>query len=230
MVIARGAFGAFAAGALLGLAIDRASAFTDGIRVGTAMADALELSATFSFADDHLLLRYRVNNNGPVDVYLLNRLYRTTPEWDMSPDVVYIELDRRTQTVWFSKRLADLPAGVNVTAPVAPFVTPLRAGASFTEDVRVPLPVEEYRQYGLREPGIGPGTRERTYQAAWFTIGYYVRPDGTNEETRNVQGTDVVMPRTPPGVRLQFGRLDSKVWQLAIPVLEPGGDDDEELP
>jgi hypothetical protein len=200
-----------------------ARAFTPATAERSTVPAALEMSATFSFADDHLLLRYRVNNNGPVDAYLLNRLYRTTPEWSMSPDIVYVEFERRTETIWFSKRLADVPP--NVTAPVAPYVTPVRAGASFTEDVRVPLPVGEYQEYGPREPAAE--TRERTYHAAYFTLGYYWRPEGTREEARDVQGTPVVMPRTPPGVRLEFGRLDSKTWQAAIPVIERvTGDED----
>jgi hypothetical protein len=177
---------------------------------------ALEMSATFTIADDHLVLRYRVNNSGPVDAYLLNRLYRTSPEWNLSPDVVYVELERAKETVWLSKRLADVP--LNVTAPVAPFVTPVRAGDSFTEDVRVPLPVEEYWEYPPRD--LSDETREQTYRAVYFTLGYYWRPDGTREETREIHGTAVVMPRTPPGVPLQFGRLESRTQALAIPVLE----------
>jgi hypothetical protein len=184
----------------------------------TAVPAALEMSATFTIADDHLVLRYRVNNSGPVDAYLLNRLFRTSPEWSLSPDVVYVELDHDAQTVWLSKRLADLPEGVNITAPVAPFVTPVRAGASFTEDVRVPLPVAEYWEYP--PPNLGEATRERTYRAVYFTLGYYWRPDGTREETRDIHGTAVVMPHTPPGVRLQFGRLESKTVPLALPVIE----------
>lgn len=197
---------------------DAATGGADDLREKTHVPAALEMSATFTIADDHLVLRYRVNNSGPVDAYLLNRLYRTSPEWSMSPDVVYVEFEREKEIVWLSKRLADLPSGVDITAPVAPFVTPVRAGSSFTEDVHVPLPVEEYWQYPPR--GLGEATRERTYHGVYFTLGYYWRPDGTREETRDIHGSAAVIPRTPPGVRLEFGRLESKTLPLALPVIE----------
>jgi len=105
---------------------------------------------------------------------------------------------------------------------VAPFVTPVRAGSSFTEDVRVPLPIEEYLQYPPPDHQDRTGkTRDATYHAVYFTLGYYWRPEGTREETREVQGEPVVMPRTPPGVPLQFGRLESKSMPAELPVLEP---------
>ena len=112
----------------------------------------LEMQARFEVAGQQLVLEYEVRNRGSRDVYLLNRLYRSTPAWQLGPDVVYVELVPGTRTVRLLKKLADLPSGVDVTAPVAPFVTPLRAGGTFRETVRVPLPVREHREYSGRGP------------------------------------------------------------------------------
>jgi hypothetical protein len=188
------------------------------------MSGLLQMSARFQLTPTDLILVYEVANQSPRDAYLLNRLYRTEPKWDMSPHVIYVHLDHKTETIWLNKKLPDLPAGARITAPVAPFVTPLRAGASFREEVKVPLPVREYRQYSLDseedeedEPVLVP----RPYRQVYFTLGYYRRPEGTVEKTQDVHGTEVVLPQTPSGVPLEFGELHTDRKRLDIPVLVP---------
>lgn len=178
----------------------------------------LALHARFEIAAEHLVLDYEVRNGTPRDVYLLNRLYRSTP-WHLGPDVIYIELVPGTKTVRLFKKLADLPKGVNVTSPVAPFVTPLRAGGTFHETVRVPLPVREYLEYARRGPK--PAGEEPTvvFQNVSFTLGYYVKVEGTREETRQIQGTEVVMPIGPRDKRPEFGVLESGPVRLEVPVV-----------
>lgn len=185
------------------------------------MGDALNLSTTFTVGQAELVLVYEVANRSSRDAYLLNRLYRSEPRWDMSPNVVYVELDPRTETVLLSKKLADLPAGISVTTPVAPFVTPLRAGSTFREEVRIPVPVRVYRQYGLAKEPAGDQLKPRLYKYVAFTLGYYWRPEGTTEETREIHGERVVFPRTPPGSRLEFGRAESGPVRADVPVHEP---------
>jgi len=188
------------------------------------MSSLLKMSAKLHLTADHLVLAYEVVNPDTRDAYLLNRLYRTVPAWDLSADVIYIHLDPKTETVWLNKKLADLPDGDRITSPVAPFVTPLRAMSSFREKVKLPLPVQEYRQYGMGpeddtddEPVLGP----RVYRHVYFTLGYYWQPEGTIEKTQDVQGRAVVLPQTPPGVPLEFGELRTHRERLDIPVLVP---------
>lgn len=182
--------------------------------------NGLTLSTAFEVQPAHLVLRYEVTNHAARDAYLLNRLFRTTPQWNISPDVIYVHLEPETETVWLNKKLADIPSGVNVAAPVAPFVTPLRAGTLFRETVRVPLPVREYRQYSMGPPPDEKSATTRVYKYVYFTLGYYWRPEGTTEMTQVVQGSEVVMPRTPPGKPLEFGRLVTERYRLDIPVIE----------
>lgn len=181
----------------------------------------LEMHATFVIADQHLVLDYEVRNGTPRDVYLLNRLYRSMPTWHLGPDVIYIELVPGTKTVRLTKKLADLPKGVNVTSPVAPFVTPLRAGSTFHETVRIPLPVQEYLEYSRRGPRPASETPTAVFQNVSFTLGYYWRVEGTREETRQIQGTEVVMPIGPRDKRPEFGLLASDPVQIDVPVVLP---------
>jgi hypothetical protein len=184
----------------------------------TRVNEPLHLSAAFKLQGDHLVLDYQIRNPAPRDVYLLNRLYRTIPRWDMSPDVVYVDLDPATDTVWLSKKVADLPSDVMVNAPVSPFVTPVRAGEVFREQVNVRLPVRDYHQYNPSRRHEGP-PQARRFKQVYFTLGYYWRPEGTAEETRDIQGTPVIFPRTPPGKPLEFGQVRTDAVLLDIPVL-----------
>jgi len=181
----------------------------------------LEMQARFEVAGQQLVLEYEVRNRGSRDVYLLNRLYRSTPAWQLGPDVVYVELVPGTRTVRLLKKLADLPSGVDVTAPVAPFVTPLRAGGTFRETVRVPLPVREHREYSGRGPARAGEPGKETFQDVTFTLGYYGRVEGTREETRQIQGIEVIVPIGPPGARPAFGLLESGPTRLDLPVVLP---------
>jgi hypothetical protein len=185
------------------------------------MSHALHMSARFRLTADHLVLAYEVVNPDTRDAYLLNRLYRQVPDWEMGPDVVYVHLDPTTETVWLNKKLADLPEGVAIYSPVAPFVTPLRAGSSFREEVKVPLPVRDYRQYGRGLSDDDLTLVPRRYRQVWFTLGYYWAPEGTVEETHAIHGSEVVVPQAPPDRPVEFGLLQTDPVRLDLPVLEP---------
>lgn len=188
--------------------------------------DSIGFSAEFAVDGSELLLRYEVTNRERRDLYLLNRLYRSTPEWALSPDVIYVHLVPEDRTVWLNKKIPDIPEGVLVNAPVAPFVTPVRAGDSFREEVRIPLPVREYRQYGSYAGGPSKDALktepvEVTYDQVYVTLAYYWRMEGTEEEIRNIQGDDVVFPISPQGAGFpEFGELQSDLVHIQVPVLE----------
>lgn len=176
----------------------------------------LVLSATFKKMENELHVSYKVKNGGYRDVYLINRLYRTIPELTISPDFIYIHLEKEARAVHLLKKLADLPKGKQVTSPVSPFVTPVRVGEDFSETVHIPLPIQEYREYLSEAPGA-----EAVYDSVDLTLGYYWRAEGTTEEIRKLGKTEVVMPRTPPGVRPVFGTLQTKPEKIQLPVREP---------
>lgn len=183
------------------------------------MTTSLALHTNFQIIQKQLILSYKVTNPTSRDAYLLNRLYRTAPVRQMTPNIIYIHLDAKTETVWLNKKLADLPDGVYVTAPVAPYVTPLRAGSTFEEEVHIPLPVQEWRQYVMPEPRAGEELKVRLFKHVYFTLGYYWREQGTSEEIKNIHGTEVVFPRGTSGAPLEFGLLQSDLVRMDIPVL-----------
>jgi hypothetical protein len=164
-----------------------------------------------------LSVGYRVVNKSGRDAYLLNRLYRSTPEWLMSPDVVFIDFDRPAAVAHLSKRIPATPSGVNVTMPYTPFVSPVRANATFSEVIRLPLPLHEYKQFGNKPAPPDKEPRVVQFSHLILQVQYYWRPPATTEETRDVQGTEVIVPRTPPGSHLEFGFLDSGSVAVSFP-------------
>lgn len=126
-------------------------------------------------------------------------------------------------TVWVNKKLAEIPSGPLITSPVAPYVTPVRAGDKFREEVVVPIPITEYRQYNGEihaEPDMTP---LETYKEIYFSLGYYWRPEGTAEEEAEVHGTPVIIPRPPRASPMEFGILDSDRKQFDLNVKLRGG-------
>jgi len=189
-------------------------------------SELIRFEADLVIDGQELVLQYRVVNEGHRDLYLVNRLYRTIPEWELSPNVIYVHLDAEERTIWLNKKTADIPSNVLVNSPIAPFVTPVRTGEVFEETVRLPIPVKDYRQYGKHAGGpslqaLKSEPVEVIYDRAYFTVGYFWRLNGTEEEVRDVRGQDIVIPNAPREAGLpEFGELQSETWQLSVPVLE----------
>lgn len=210
-------FDAFYAGPALG--VEQPLTSTTQSLEGGHMADELVLETRFEVTPNSLNLTYKVENRGNLDAYLLNRLYRPGPPMDLSPDLVYTRLERNLKAVVLEKKIANIPGDRNVAAPVAPFVTPVRSGASFSETIRVPIPVNEYREYSLLGHPKNP-PRLVEYQRASFTLGFYWSAPGVVDQTQNYDGVTVVIPRFPPGMRPLFGELSGDSGAIKIPVIE----------
>jgi hypothetical protein len=164
--------------------------------------------------DGKLVIQYTVRNRGHRDAYLLNRLHRASPP-EMSSDIAYVELDRSQGVIEVSKRIADAPAtgGSGPPVPVAPYVTPVRAGQTFDETIRLALPVRIYREYG-RSPAPDP-QRERVseYRGVRLVLGYYWRDPGVTETSGIVLEQPVLIPGS-------FPRYPEMRWP-AIPCAAP---------
>ncbi len=187
------------------------------------MTEKPKLITTFHLTKDRMKIAYELHNPTTRDLYLLNRLYLTTPEWKMSPDVIYVHFMPEKRTVWVNKKLAEIPSGPLITSPVAPYVTPVRAGDKFREEVVVPLPITEYRQYNGEIHAEHDLSPLETYKEIYFSLGYYWRPEGTEEEETEVHGTPVIIPRPPRASPMEFGILDSERKQLDLNVKLRGG-------
>jgi hypothetical protein len=106
-------------------------------------------------------------------------------------------------------------------------VTPVRAGARFKEEVALPLPLLEYRQYNGEMRAHPEQSPLEIYQEVYFSMGYYWRAEGTKEIEKEVNDTPVIMPQAPPGTPIEFGILDSERKRMDIPVELRGGKRDE---
>jgi hypothetical protein len=172
--------------------------------------------------DGQLLIRYTVRNKDERDAYLLNRLPRGSPP-KLSPDFAYVELDAKSRILVVSKRMASVPStGTSgPTVPVAPYVTPVRAGGAFTETIRLAIPVRIYREYG-RSPAPDPhGDRAVEYQGLRLVLGYYWRDPGVTETPGEAAGGEPVIlpgsfPRFPE--MLEFA---SELVPVRVTVFEP---------
>jgi hypothetical protein len=179
----------------------------------TKMSSSLHLTTTVVVKGHDLVLRYEVANDDHRDVYLLNRLSRSNK---ISPDVIYVRLDEATETILLSKKVADLPEGLSPTVPVAPFVSPLRAGTSFSEEIRIRIPVHCYYEYLTPDDSRG---ELRMFRHVLFALGYYWRPAGAREKTQNIGGVSVILPIFVGGP--EFGELHSERTRIDVPVVVP---------
>jgi hypothetical protein len=184
------------------------------------MAD-LVMTMTTAVVGGALALTYTVRNEASQDAYLLNRLYTDSPS-AMTADVAWVELDAAGQTARVTKGIPDLPVGISSgpTVPMAPYVTPLRAGASFTETIRLPLPLRISRAYG-RSPLPKPGQDKlAVFHRMNFNLQYYWREPGMTETPTTAFGQPVVLPGGFRG-QLRFGMLHASSDPVQIQVLIP---------
>ena len=175
----------------------------------------LIFQAHLEVTGEHLLLHYSVQNRTERDAYLLNRVHDQSLQ--TNPNLVYIHLDRERRIVQASKKIPDIPPGMNPTMPAAPYVTALRSGQSMHETVQIPLPVREFSAYtALPEEG-----QTVTYRGLVFALGYYWSILGMKERTEQIiPGVEVLIPTPPPATHVEFGELKSDLMASDFKVLE----------
>jgi hypothetical protein len=193
----------------------------------------LSLTTMVKVSEKELVLSYQVHNRSPRDAYLFTGVHgpRHTPYFDEDPDVIYVHLERNSKTVWLNKRIPAIPDDCRPYTPSYPEQTPLRAGATFREEVHVPLPLEEVRAYARSGQPGQPALA--TYECVRFTLQYYWRTEGMTEQTRMVPKTPFDLPPDAPrhvpvivtrgGTPLtdtDHGFLESDCIPLKLPVWE----------
>ena len=195
----------------------RATAEPKQLKKGQMDQQQLKFFSKVGIEDGKLVVQYGIDNQSSVDVYLLNRVQNRRLQ--ISPDFAYIELQEQNRTVVVSKKIPEIPAGLNPTMPEAPYVTPVGAGKRFAETVHIEVPIHEYRAYDPR-PVDSIHEHPATYTGVQIRIGYYWSVPGMKENRQMVSGSEVILPKPPPGTRLQFNELSSVVMPLQIAVVE----------
>lgn len=190
--------------------------------MGTTKMDlSLSFSSSFKVTEKELVLSYEVQNRSNRDAYLFTGVYFDYP-YTADPNAIYIHFERDTKTVWLNKMIPAIPEGVSPYEPASPVQSPLRAGATFREEVRVPLPIRERRAYE-EVPSRPEGTPVlASYEGMRFTLQYYWRTEGMIEEMVDMGGVKVLATRGGAPLKdSDFGHLESERVTLRVPVLEP---------
>jgi hypothetical protein len=194
-----------------------------------SVSGSLEMTTAVTVEGKELVLRYKVINHDRRDVYLYNRLNDLSPKKTIDRNLIYVHFDPRSKTVLLSKRVERWPGWMSPTVVANPDVTPLRANSTFSEEVRIPIPMRPYDQY---RPYDGRA-EVKIFSRVRFTLGYRWRLEGTREETVNFSGTQVVYPVWPkdaPADRYDsaaLGELKSEDMKLDLPVILPNESDEE---
>lgn len=154
----------------------------------------LELRVAVTVNDGSLNLHYEVSNPRDQDAYLLNRLFRSSPAPEMSPDIAYVDFLTDRHLVRVKKGIFAFPPGSSgPPVPIAPYVSPVRAGGRFTETIHLPLPLTAYSEYGLHLRN-GPNVRIVEMSGIMLTLDWYWRDEGVSEKESSVFGQTVILP------------------------------------
>ncbi len=116
-------------------------------------------------------VRYVFVNRGVNPVFLFNRLYLSVKPprvFQTDPDRVNVVFEDRRVTV--SKQIVPVPANIDVERRNVPCSTLVASGSSFSEALRIPLPLRPVSPYdGAR---LGPERSKPEMRELWFSLGY----------------------------------------------------------
>jgi hypothetical protein len=117
-------------------------------------------------------------------------------------------------------------ANASVVAPLtqvigvyAPYVTPVRAGEVFREEIRVSLPIEPRLAGGkIRMPRPSANC---SYQHVQFVPEYYFGGVDVRERIDRFGEYELIVPQFPTGARPSIAEWASPVTSMELPVFDP---------
>jgi hypothetical protein len=178
----------------------------------------IQLSAEVSLAANRLVLSYRVDNTGRSDIYLVNKVYKALPAAKIDKDYAYVWLTEQGG-LYIEKDIPPVPQGLSPTSLVVPYMSVVRAGASFSEAVELPLPARQYIEYFDNTAPTDPDQeRVVTAKGVVFSLGYFVRPPGAKERFEQALGQEVVLFQNLPGARARHEKLAVGPFDIEVPV------------
>ena len=159
----------------------------DGVSLAVAGARVTRSALAFT---------YRATNGSGVQLHLVNRLFhrRGAAGFLVDPNLVYASLDEGGMLV-LRKQLMEIPEEIDVEAPEVPYVTPVAPGVTFSETVRLTLPIRPRDPY-LPQPEGEP----HTVSQFTFALGYLI-------SSTPVGVVEVRMPSGEVVPRIDFGDL-----------------------
>lgn len=134
--------------------------------------------------EERLELFYRVTNETDCPILLMSTLPRVEASWVRGePGRVYAYVDTEG-IVHLTKRLWQVPSGVQVFSREVPFASEVWPSRRFEERIALPTPIAVDYPYRYLEEEGQPGKIEEVVAEAEgvaFSIGYLVEPSGASD-------------------------------------------------
>lgn len=137
----------------------------------TNLNDGVELALHDAHVSDTLIVSYTLHNAGVYPIWLVNRLFhrRGRVGFVVDPNLVYSAVDAQA-TLLLKKQWLPVPDDLDVEVPETPYLTPLSAGESFSEQLHLALPIAPHDPYRPQPCAEQPSLAERLV----FVLGYVV--------------------------------------------------------
>jgi hypothetical protein len=158
---------------VLGLWFDRGCVLSrpaKGSSPKMKMVSEVSLNVHSQIDGDRLTIDYRVRNDRPQPIYLVNRVHQWTKAgFSVDPNLIYTQIEN--QTLKLTKAYLDLPENIDVEAPEIPFLTEVASGGEFEETIVKTLPLKPYHPYNL----VVSSQSIHRFNAVQFVLGWLPR-------------------------------------------------------
>lgn len=190
------------------------------------MTQQIRFHTSLQVRDRHLKLAYQVENLGPRELYLTNHAVRVEPGKGQIPDrtVAFVYLLEDRKTVHITKRRPPIPH--KLVQPRNHFVTPVRPGETFSEEIKIVLPVEQ-NDPNEGKPLVIHKEVHEDFNRVTFSLGYIEGSSAMRALAKEYQG-EKVFSLAPlldeKGQPLPLGVVEEKFlysqeYQTAVPAV-----------
>ena len=170
----------------------------------SSIVDSCQLSASVSLAADHVDIHYEFHNGSDKNAYLFNLLFDNVLDgvFVTEPQMVYVDAILGETIV--AKKIWPVPPDIDVEKPVIPCLSRVFPGKSFTESIRVELPLMSINPYSydLLE-------RKLVKQPLFFELGYFLCSFQGERLAKEVKTPTGAVPRFDP-----FPEKSQRVFHL----------------
>lgn len=149
----------------------------------TSKSTTVTLQTQAEIRDNRLIIQYKVFNGLDKAIFLTNRIFQWTPEgMSVDPNLVYSDV--MNGTLRLVKACLPVPDELDVESPIAPYLTELPGGETFTETLSIPLPLIPYHPYDQTKFSESPAIFSSVqFVVGWLPVGTVLvqsqqRPDG----------------------------------------------------
>ena len=141
-----------------------------------------KLDVSFNSDEKNLEIEYKIKNETGSTIYLFNVLLDPDAADKMAPQKFYSCL-RDDSTLVLAKMIPPVPSIATVEFREIPYVTKLEAGKEFGEKVTIPLPIDEFNPYFMKNQSSK--TELRTSESVVFIVQFIREKEGLEvEETK----------------------------------------------